>query len=139
MKFCLDHWDQLRAAIDGRGLTALVSDGGAEAAHRMRRELAGETSIDSFDPLMGAHNLIVSNAMQTIADVGGDPLVLLAPDAPDDVQCPVCYLNTLARRHDQICEDPDCSSNGLRFEWMLARAADDMVARWRQLGEEDDR
>lgn len=73
MKFCQDHWDDLRAKIAERGLEHLVSKGGAEAAQRTRE--------GGFDPLMNAHNAIVVNAMNR-SGVG----VLF------DLGCPLCRM-----------------------------------------------
>lgn len=134
MRFCQPHWDSLREKVDKRGLTPLVADDGREAAHRFQRELSGERSVDTFDPLMGAHNVIASNAMQFAADAGVDPRQMFDAEAPDDVQCPVCFLNGIARRHDEECEDPNCDGFGKTFEWMLDRAADDMVEEWKGRG-----
>lgn len=79
MKFCQPHWDALRAAIDTRGLGHLVSANGRDVHARMVAELEGRAEADDFDPLMAAHNMIVSHVMK------GGGLYLLTGD-----YCPVC-------------------------------------------------
>lgn len=136
MKFCLPHWDALRAKIDERGLTSLVSEGGAAAAENLVSELDHGTTIDNFDPLMSAHFSIAGNAMEIAKSVGADPMAMLvgAPDHPE-WECPVCFLNWLSDEHDRTCTEPACmKEKGMRFEWMLDRAADDALERWKELG-----
>lgn len=118
MKFCADHWAQLRAAIDARGLTPFVPQGGEEAARRMAE---GGEGRGGFDPLMGAHNAIVSNALGTAG------LEIMAPNADGSERCPLCYLLSECR-----CEHrgtPQCP-----FATWVDRAADDQLARAKQLG-----
>lgn len=69
MQFCQKHWDDLRAAIDARGLTKFVASSGEELAQKM--------SAGGFDPLMGAHNAICWNAL----NIGGLDVM---------GKCPVC-------------------------------------------------
>lgn len=55
MQICQAHWDALKKEISDLGLERFVSKTGAEAVQGL---------VDgSFDPLMGAHNAIVSNAL----------------------------------------------------------------------------
>ena len=135
MKFCQPHWEQLRAAIAKRGLSALVAEGGEQAARNLVRELEEGQSIDSFDPLMAAHNAIFSNAMQFASDAGQNPLIMLDGTAPDEMQCPVCFLNGMSDHHDEQCTDVACQRpKGYRYEWMIDRAADDALETWRGMG-----
>jgi hypothetical protein len=138
VKFCQDHWNSLRSAIDERGLTALVADSGEKAAANLASELADGQTIDNYDPLMSAHFAIASNAMGFIANGGGNPLVIMAPP-PDHPEwgCPICYLNWVDAEHEQLCADPSCPRAGeppTDFAWMIDRAADDQVEAWKAMG-----
>lgn len=64
MKFCQTHWDALRSAIRDRGLYDLVAKSGEAIVNKMAEELkAGAATATTFDPLMGAHNAILSRTM----------------------------------------------------------------------------
>jgi hypothetical protein len=129
MKFCLSHWQQLRAAIDARGLTPLVSDGGRSVIEKTVDQLrTGAQTLDNFDPLMSAHWAIVMNVSRLLDDVGYNPLVLMAapPDAPDHAQCPLCHINKL---HKETCTNPQCQlEKESGYDWMIDRAADEAKA-----------
>jgi hypothetical protein len=78
MRFCSAHWDDLRSKIEAAGLSSFISSGGEEAAKRMVE--------NGFDPLMGAHNAIVGNAM----DAAGFAIMMPNDDGID--RCPLCFL-----------------------------------------------
>ncbi len=136
MKFCADHWDQLRAAIEARGLSSLVSDSGEKAISNLVSETNDGPTIDNFDPLMSAHNSIWSNAMTVIERTYmQNPLMLMADD-PEHPEwaCPICCLNWIHADHDEHCTKEGCDyPKGRRYEWMIDRAADDMAAEWKRL------
>lgn len=81
MKFCQPHWDSLRTAINARGLEYLVAANGRDAHARAVAELEGRGEAADFDPLMTAHNMILSHAMDWVG------LALFTGDF-----CPVCEL-----------------------------------------------
>lgn len=82
MKFCQTHWDELRAAIEERGLTKFVADGGEELARRIQKELDDKkTSAETFDPLMHAWSMISTNAVRA-----GGPHLLTGD------YCPLCEV-----------------------------------------------
>jgi hypothetical protein len=85
MKFCQPHWEELKKAIDDRGLGHLVSKSGEEAVERTARahEGTGPTKKD-VDPLLAAHNNIVSNALAS----GG--IYMMGTDEEGNRFCPVC-------------------------------------------------
>jgi hypothetical protein len=120
MQFCQDHWDRLRAKIAERGLSALVPDSGEKAVAALRDQLAGApTTVDNFDPLMGAMWAIVANLMDTFG------LVVMT-----DPGCPLCKAN---QAHEEQCAYPGhCTFEG--YDYMLDRAADDQVTTWQELG-----
>lgn len=110
MKFCTDHWAKLRVAIDDVGLTALIPEGGEAAMKAMLSESSGST-IDNFDPLMRAHNMIFSRAMEEIkTKYAQNPLMLMA-DAAEHPEwaCPICALNWCHAEHDRLCEQGGCT------------------------------
>jgi hypothetical protein len=87
MKFCMPHWEALRTAVNARGLGDLVARSGEELGAKLEKELAGDNTLASFDPLMAAHNMILSNAL----NAGG--LEVMAPNDDGTERCPVCYLS----------------------------------------------
>lgn len=118
MKFCSLHWTQLRAAIDARGLTPFVAQGGEEAARRLAE---GGEGRSSFDPLLGAHNAILSNALST----AGLDLMQAGHDGGEI--CPLCYL--LAECRCEHRGTPQCP-----FASWVDHAADGALAHAKQLG-----
>lgn len=98
MRFCQEHWDTLRAEVTKQGLAGFVADSGEDVAKKMVREVEEkEVTIDSFDPLMGAHWAIVGN----LADIDGNIFFI--------DECPLCYSNKM---HFDHCQDPDCPGKG---------------------------
>lgn len=81
MKFCQDHWTNLRKAIDDRGLTHLVAQGAEEAADRTIAELQGRSNLDTWDPLMSAYWNLSSKVLERVG------LAALAEDF-----CPMCAV-----------------------------------------------
>jgi len=124
MHFCTDHWDRLRKAIEERGLASLVPDSGEKAASNMARELEGERSIDTFDPLMNAHWAIVNNLMA----IASNPIAVMQHDG-----CPLCLAN---ETHEAQCTDPDCEGpRDTMFDSWIDKAADEQVEVWKELNE----
>lgn len=117
MKFCMPHWNALRAAIDARGMGHLVAKSGAEAVEGLVLELEGRAAEAMFDPLMAAHNMISSHALE----VGG--LYLLTGD-----YCPVC----------EFCQHAPPPPEGHRYPtndaYMIDGPADAVLAMARQQG-----
>ena len=138
MKFCQPHWDALRAAIEARGLSALVAESGEKAASNLVSELTGGPSIDNFDPLMGAHNAILSRAMDEIRDrYTQNPLMVMAPEEKHpEWACPICALNWCHAEHERLCVQEGCNwPKG--YDWtdeMITGAADFMVREWASRG-----
>jgi hypothetical protein len=146
LRFCQEHWDRLREAIQQRGLGDLIAQDGARAAENIKAQLEGDRSIRSYDPLMDAHWAIVNNVFAVIDKAGGNPLYLMGDDkTPEDPvegygpeydgrtwpRCPLCYLNLA---HEMTCSDPRCAleqKDG--YDWFIDRAADDQVARAQEL------
>lgn len=131
----MPHWETLRAAIDARGLSSLVAESGEEAATKMMYATQEGTTIDNFDPLMMAHNAIFSNSLTFAADfLGPNGLMMLQVDIPEELQCPICFLNHLVGLHDMQCVDPECQApRGINYDWMIERAADDALLTWEDL------
>lgn len=123
MKFCMDHWTALRAAIEARGLSALVADTSEEVASKMVSETTSGPSIDNFDPLMGAHMAIVSNA------IGLAGLAVMMPNEDGSDRCPLCFLT---KSHAEGCTDPNCTVT--TYDHWIDRAADDALAEWKRRG-----
>lgn len=78
MNWCPPHWNELRAAIEARGLSKFVAPSGQAAMQNVEAELAGEEP--AFDPLMGSWARINSYMLQSPALRGRV------------MQCPCCIL-----------------------------------------------
>lgn len=76
MNWCKPHWDQLRKAIDDKGLTPLVAKDGVECTTRMQK---GE-----FEPLMyslfSVANQMKQNPRCTTEDLLACPCCVLVRD-----------------------------------------------------------
>lgn len=121
MRFCQPHWDALRAAIEARGLSALVAESGEKAMSNIARELeTGEQTLDTFDPLMNAHWQLVAN----LGKAGGGGVVsMLALEG-----CPLCFAN---EQHKAHCDKPACTFS---YDAWTGFAADEQVKVWQSLG-----
>lgn len=108
MKFCKDHWDKTRGAIALRGLDKLVAKDGATAA--------ADLDAGRPDPLMYAHNAIVTNAVNA-AGIG----MMLAKDDGGE-WCPICFLVENCR-----CGEGDACR--ARWESWIDLAADEAAER----------
>lgn len=138
MKFCADHWSQLQAAIKSRGLDALVAESGEQAARNLQSEAAEGTTIDNFDPLMGAHNAIVTRAMNEIGKkYTQNPMMVFADEAEHpEWACPICALNWCHDEHNRLCKQENCDWPK-EFDWaaeMCNGSADLMLKQWQDLG-----
>lgn len=109
MKFCATHWTALREAISSRGLDGFISKNGEEAAKRMAE--------GTFDPLLAAHNAIVSQAVR-VAGLG-----IMVNEG-----CPICSLN---EGHKEQCKEPGCSFS---YEPWIGYAADESLEQAKKLG-----
>jgi hypothetical protein len=99
MRFCTDHWDRLREEIDKRGLTPMISGNGEEAARRQESEIKEGATLANFDPLLGAHWLIVQHALEFLGPR------LLVPNEDGEHRCPLCFMRD---EHDEHCANPTC-------------------------------
>lgn len=120
MKFCQNHWDALKKAIAGRGLFDFVSKDGKEALDREASHAKNEPITKlNFDPLMGAHWMIASQAAWVLRESGTNPFAMLVgdPDHPE-LECPICLLNFMSAEHDKDCTDPNCPKGKTFDEWI---------------------
>lgn len=81
MKFCMNHWEELKNAIKERGMWNLVAIDGHAAIYRTKQELEGTATDSTYDPLMAANFMISGKALE----MGG--LYLLSGN-----YCPLCEL-----------------------------------------------
>jgi len=137
MKFCPDHWDRLRKAIALRKLDSLIAEDGQKALSNLLSEMNEGSSFDNFDPLMGAHNAIWSQAMSIIKDrYTQNPLMLMADDAEHpEWACPICALNWCHDEHTRLCTQEGCDWPK-SYDWtdeMVTGAADHMLATWKEM------
>ena len=79
MKFCQTHWNQLKDAIESKGMYHLVAASGELAVDRLKEELDGTATKLTYDPLMNSHNMINLRALECCG------LYLLTGD-----YCPLC-------------------------------------------------
>lgn len=118
MKICQKHWDDLRVAIEARGLMHLVAKNGAVAGQTIEHQLNGDQSNQNYDPLMAANFAIWTQALHSFG------LEMMAPDAP----CPLCYKTEL----ESTCTDPNCGKQ--TGDMWVQFAADDQLAAARERG-----
>lgn len=119
MKFCQQHWDKLRDAINARGLGQFVASSGDEATRRMAAELDSKgVKRTTFEPLMGAFWAISSNAISAAG------LEIMAPNEDGTDRCPLCFLLASC----------SCGLDPCPFATWIDRAADDQRAHAVQLG-----
>jgi len=81
LKFCQPHWDELKDAVKARGMWPLVAENGQAAINRMVDEIENRATDDTYDPLMSAHWMIASRALEC----GG--LYLMTGE-----YCPLCEV-----------------------------------------------
>lgn len=81
MKFCKEHWQALRAAVQVRGMDHLVAKNGAQAVNDAVAQLQGTDSLENWDPLMAAYWAISGRVLQAVG------LPLLMGD-----HCPLCLV-----------------------------------------------
>jgi hypothetical protein len=126
MKFCQRHWDMMRAAVEARGMTPLVANGGKAAVENLVDELERGPSTDNFDPLMAMHWNIATNLLQKLGQSAGY-LMFGGPETPEDPidverldspamkakyrgktwpRCPICYANIA---HEFTCREARCT------------------------------
>lgn len=88
VNICLEHWEQLRAAIAKRGLDQYIAKDGAAALKVFTGQLEDNMlRLETFDPLLSANNMIFSVAMKYAG------LDLLASDEKTGKpRCPLCYV-----------------------------------------------
>lgn len=118
MNVCQPHWDELRGAIDDRGLSHLVAKDGVAAARNLEAQLQGTDAEENYDPLMSAYWAIMANSLKCWG------LGALA----DDFGCPLCALD----RHAAECAEEGCARN-TGADW-IRFASDGQLQAARDLG-----
>lgn len=111
MRMCKQHWDELRAAIDARGLGGLVARSGEAAFEALRNQLEGDAQKADYDPLMAANFAIWGNALNA-----GGLYLMFQQDGKE--LCPLCEL---------------AKHGGKPANW-VAGAADEQLHEARRLG-----
>lgn len=135
MKFCQQHWDDLRSAIDNVGLTALIAESGAMAVVNVISEIEEGTRIDNFDPLMRAHFAIASNVIEMARANGADDLARMLVLEPI---CPLCLANQMLAGGGPYTTDrlrgllAAGNVRGPVDEW-VDRAAADQLTQWQEM------
>lgn len=81
MNWCKPHWQQLRDAIEAKGLSGFGAKTGEQAARNLATELEGAP----FDPLMGCWSRINSTMAESLNNLGRGQELLQLP-------CPLCVL-----------------------------------------------
>lgn len=113
MKICPEHWQQLKTAIEDRGLARFVSGSGEKLATKLQAEIEqGSTSAETFDPLAAANFAIWSNALEA-----GGPYLLFG-DEEGNPYCPVCE----SEKH-----------GGYPASWWIEHAADEQLEKARAM------
>jgi hypothetical protein len=118
MKICDSHWQQLKKAIDDRGLSRFVSKDGEHAAQNMIAQQGTDTK-DNYDPLMFATYAIWGNSIEAFG------LDIMRPEAP----CPLCVLD----KHVKECTEEGCNMKQSGSDW-IGFAADGQIDAATELG-----
>lgn len=118
MKICENHFEQLKQAIDDRGLTYLIAKNSLLAAQNFSEQARGIQTKENYDPLMSANWTIWGNALQCFGTE------IMSPDAP----CPLCILDD----HAATCTDTKCIKDS-GSDW-IGFAADGQVEAAKKLG-----
>lgn len=106
MKLCQEHWNELKTAIEQRGLMHLVATSGEKAINQVVTQLNGNDSNQTYDPLMSANFAIWGNALEVYG------LAMMREDAP----CPLCLIDKhLAECKESNCKFKDSASDWIRF------------------------
>ena len=108
MKICDAHWQDLKKAIDDRGLTRFIAKDGEAAAKAMASQIQGGDEKESYDPLMGANFAIWGNALE----VWGPGMM------QEGAPCPLCLLD----KHAKECAEPDCQFKQTGADWVTLAA-----------------
>ena len=122
MKFCERHWGMLHKEVEDKGLTQFVAPTGEEAFKRMTADLDNkEFTRSTFDPLMGAHNAIMSNVLGAVG-------LGIFNETEDLQHCPLCFAQT---EHDDNCQMSGCNQN---FDNWIKKAVEDQMEIAKSLG-----
>jgi len=138
VKFCDEHWERLKDAIRQAGLWSLVSEDGEHAARKLQSEMSDGSTVDNFDPLMAAHNLIFGCALEMIHTQYDQNLLMLMAGSAEHPEwaCPICALNWCHDEHIRLCTKDDCGYPK-QFDWApqtIDGAIERVLAEWRRLG-----
>ena len=82
MNWCKPHWDELRAAIEAKGLLRFCAASGEELADRIQQPPPGD---DGFEPLMGCWSRINETMANSLKNLGRGHEIL-------QLRCPCCIL-----------------------------------------------
>jgi len=96
MRFCMEHWDRLKKAIEDRGLNHLIAKDGEAAMDSTVRQLKGQDDASDLDPLMSATMGIYS---AFVRDIG---LAAMGVDENGNELCPLCGVK---RQRDDLDEN----------------------------------
>lgn len=83
MNWCKPHWNQLRDAVNRKGLGSFGAQSGIQAAQELEAQLRGDE--EAFDPLFGSWGRINCYMAESLTKQGrGNELLAL--------RCPLCIL-----------------------------------------------
>ena len=136
MKFCQDHWNDLRREVREVGLDAWVPDSGEKAAQMLGEIQAGQpATIDNFDPLMRGMFAITS-AASNVCLYNDDKVGALAILV--EQICPQCFLNLMCSDWMTSIDDEQLQAHlaetqrGPYDEWSK-NAAQYQLTAWKEL------
>lgn len=120
MRWCQPHWDELRVEVERQGLAGFVATDGETMAQNLQRQMAGELTLDTFDPLFGA-----MIGMQHWLDTTYGMASMLVDG------CPICFAD---RQHQNACEDRRHGSPcAISFSVYFPNAVGDQLAIYQEL------
>lgn len=100
LTLCPYHWEQLQSAMESRNLSQYCPKHGDEVQDRLKKQSEGDHSISSFEPVITASNIIISNA---ISQSQGS-LIDNEIGNMDETKCPVCYIKDVHIIYD-ACDE----------------------------------
>lgn len=122
MQWCVEHWTQLRLKVEASPIASLIASSGERMAENTARDIeSGETTLDTFDPLMGAYWAMIAFISESMGPGGAIAVLVLEG-------CPICKVDDV---HQKLCKDDPCTYGSITK--FFDNAVADQVAIYQEL------